>query len=58
MFKWQSLKNSWFYSLYLLVNRWMERRIVETALFSVVAGGQLKAKYTDRDVLLTIPHLE
>ena len=46
MFKWQSLKNSWFYSLYLLVNRWMERRIVETALFSVVAGGQLKAKYT------------
>ncbi len=47
MFKWRSLKNSWFYSLYLVVNRWMERRIVETASFSVVAGGQLKAKYNE-----------
>lgn len=45
MFKWEHLRNGRFYRTYAALNRWMERRIVGSALYAVAAGGQLKQKY-------------
>ena len=45
MFKWPKYKNTIFYNFYKRLNLFFEKKIVRTALFSVVAGGQLKAKY-------------
>ncbi len=45
MFKWEHLRDSWFYRLYARVNRVMERSIVGSAKFGVAAGGQLQEKY-------------
>lgn len=47
MFKWEHLKGGWFYGLYFFLNKIMERKIVRSALFAVVAGGQLKEKYSN-----------
>lgn len=45
MFKWPRLKNSWFYSVYAKLSRWLEKRICSTALFAVAAGGAIVNKY-------------
>ncbi len=45
MFKWESLRGGLFYKTYSALNRWMERKIVQGAIFSVAAGGQLREKY-------------
>jgi len=45
MFKWDHLKNTYFYHLYCWLNKKMEKMIVGGAMFSVTAGGQLKQKY-------------
>ena len=42
MFKWDHLKNTYFYHLYCWLNKKMEKMIVGGAMFSVTAGGQLK----------------
>ena len=45
MFKWEHLRDSWFYRMYACVNRVMERSIVGSAKFGVAAGQQLQEKY-------------
>jgi glycosyltransferase involved in cell wall biosynthesis len=45
MFKWEHLRDSWFYSFYAYVNELLERWIVGSAKFGVAAGGQLQEKY-------------
>jgi glycosyltransferase involved in cell wall biosynthesis len=45
MFKWEHLRDSWFYSFYAYVNELLERWIVGSAKFGVAAGGQLQGKY-------------
>ncbi|MEP3048380.1 MAG: glycosyltransferase [Hyphomicrobiales bacterium] len=47
MFKWNHLRNGLFYRVYAALNKWMEKRIVNSALFAVAAGGQLRQKYTN-----------
>ena len=45
MFKWPQYKETRFYRAYIKLNQFFEWAIVRTALFGVVAGGQLKSKY-------------
>ena len=45
MFKWENYKGTRFYKTYVKLNSLLEKYIVKTAIFSVVAGGQLKQKY-------------
>lgn len=47
MFKWPHLKEGLFYRAYCLLNKFLERKVVSTALFGVAAGGQLVEKYSN-----------
>jgi glycosyltransferase involved in cell wall biosynthesis len=45
MFKWDGLRGTAFYRLYVRLNRWMEQSIGRSAMFSVTAGAQTREKF-------------
>ncbi|MGD9107938.1 MAG: glycosyltransferase [Gammaproteobacteria bacterium] len=59
MFKWDRLRNTIFYKLYYKLNRYMEKSIGRSAIFSVTAGDALFQKYQSfgKPVEKTIPRM-
>lgn len=59
MFKWKRLSNTVFYKMYYKLNKYMEKAIGRSAIFSVTAGDALYKKYQafGKPVEKTIPRM-
>ncbi|OVE82414.1 hypothetical protein BVY04_01025 [bacterium M21] len=59
MFRWEKLRNTYFYTCFLKFNCWMERSIGKTAVFTVTAGALSKKKFEafGQPVTETIPRI-